>query len=213
MHVKTPLPQKSSRFGITWNKCGVWIVLAFSLALAALTSGCASPVESKIKMTGLPVAAVGHYGSMIGIPEYYINGRFIRNVSGWGGGGAESCCVALPLYPSKLTAPFMIHVKWTTCDVSHIKFINDRAVDPSSRCKETEHKATIPVNFAVETGDASAMYMHFLPGDRVEAWVSNIGPSGPKYQGPAYPRGPAPDYAPIVDRPVQADPNHAIKVQ
>ncbi|WP_407059807.1 DUF3304 domain-containing protein [Comamonas composti] len=109
-----------------------------------------------------------------------------------------------------MKAPFMIHVKWVTCDISHIKFVNGLVVDRSSHCKETEHEATIPVNFSVETGDSSAMYLHFLPGDRVEAWVSWPGPASTEYPGPAFPRGPAPDYAPIVNRPAQANPNRAV---
>ncbi|WP_245587360.1 hypothetical protein [Comamonas composti] len=86
MYVEKSLPAQYFCFYTVWKKWGVWIALAFSLVLAALTSGCASPVEPKIKMTGSRVGAVGHYGRMIGVPDYYVNGRYIGNVDGWGGG-------------------------------------------------------------------------------------------------------------------------------
>jgi hypothetical protein len=125
---------------------------------------------------------------MIGVSAYYVEDRFIGSVSGRGG-GATSCCVLVPDHPQ---APFMIRVKWVTCDISHIKFVNNRKVDPAQKCKKEEHEATIPVNFAVDPGHSSGIYLHFLPGDKVEAWVSWPGPLSTEYPGPAYPRGNAP---------------------
>jgi hypothetical protein len=154
----------------------------FFLLLAILwLAGCATQNSS---MTGLPVSAVNHYGEMIGVPEYYVEGNFIGNISGTGGGGT-SCCVQVPEYPK---APFFLRVKWVTCDISHINFVNNRKVDPAQKCQREVHEATIPVNFAAEPDHSSGIYFHFLPGDKVEAWVSRRGPASTKYPGPAYPK-------------------------
>jgi len=116
------------------------------------------------------------------------------NISGWGGGLAGTCCVLVPKFPRE---PFMVTVVWTSCDIGHVKFVNDRAVDPAVRCIEAQHEATIPIHFAVPPGNSSGMYVHFLPGHRVEAWVSRTYPESTEYPGPAYPSGPAPQYAPL----------------
>ncbi|WP_407059780.1 DUF3304 domain-containing protein [Comamonas composti] len=144
-------------------------------------------------MMGVPVAAIGHYGDMVGVSDYYVNGSRIGSASGWGGGGAVSCCVMVPKNPMQ---PFSINVKWVTCDIRHIKYVNGLAVDPNRRCKEEVHEAAIPVNFAVTPDDSEGMYLHFLPGHRVEAWVSRVSPNSSKYPGPAYPRGVPPIYSP-----------------
>ena len=167
-----------------------------ALLASVLVSGCAGSgdlVPNK-DMVGVPVGAVGHYGSMIGIPQFYINGRPMGSTYGWGGGGAGMCCVLIPRKPS---GPVAINVKWQTCDVGHIEFVNDRAVDPTQKCKKEDHEATIPVHFAVPPGESSGLYLHFLPGHRVEAWVSRSGPASTRYPGPRYPDGPGPRYAPL----------------
>ena len=60
-----------------------------------------------------------------------------------------------------------------------------------------EHEATVPIHFAVEPGDSSGMYVHFLPGHQVQVWVSRPYPNSSIYPGPAFPRGPAPSYSPL----------------
>ncbi|RYF42811.1 MAG: DUF3304 domain-containing protein, partial [Comamonadaceae bacterium] len=151
------------------------------LSIAALLSACALhsndlvPDQDKV---GVPVTAIGHYGAMIGIPEYSINGFHGGNNSGWGGGGSTSCCVLLP---RTVTKPVIVTVKWQTCDISRIKFVNDRIVDPSERCILQEHEATVPIHFAVPPGDSSGLYVHFLPGHQVELWVSWPGPGSTLY--------------------------------
>ena len=169
-----------------------WPTLTF-LALALLASGCKRQADelSPEDKDAVAVSAVGHLGSNAGISEYYINGNYFGNVSGWGGGGGTICCV---LVPSKVTKPVVIHVRWETCDTSHIKFENGIAVDPNARCKLEEHEADVPVNFADE--DGSTLYMHFLPEDRVEAWLSSLHPIHVDYPGSAYPRELAPLYKP-----------------
>ena len=167
------------------------------LAIAMATAGCTRE-DNGLSPEGkdaVAVSAVGHLGSNVGISEYYINKGYFGNVPGWGGGGKSSCCV---LVPSKITKPVVIRVRWKTCDTSHIKFENGIAVDPNASCKEDEHEADVPVNFADEAG--STLYVHFLPGDRVEAWVSTYFPEGRSYPGPAYPRGPASLYKPKADQ-------------
>jgi hypothetical protein len=178
------------------------------LALSTLASGCAyvDDLVPDKEMMGVPIGAVGHYGSKIGIPDFYLNGNWGGNNEGWGGGGAGMCCVLVPRYPTK---PVMVKVKWTTCDIGHIKYVNNRRVNPDDRCKLEEHEATVPINFAVEPGKSSGLYVHFFPGHRVEIWVSRAGPGGTKYPGPAYPFGPAPPYAPVLDE--KSDPSNQSK--
>jgi len=169
------------------TRTNCFVVLA-ALVLAVLTTGCAGSndlVPDKDLM-GVPVGAVGHYGWGIGIPEYSINGLWMGNVRGWGGGLAGMCCVLLPKYPKE---PFMVTVKWETYR--------------SNVDEERHHEATIPVHFAVPPGDSSGMYVHFLPGHRVEAWVSRVGPGSTIYSGPPYPDGPAPQYVPLPDEKAQ----------
>lgn len=177
------------------QRWGVGLLAA--LSIATLLSACALHSNDLVPdqdMVGVSVAAVGHYGSMIGIPEYSIDGFHGGNNSGWGGGGKTSCCVLLP---RTVTKPVIVTVKWETCDISHIQYINHRRVDPDARCTVEEHEATVPIHFAVQPGDSSGLYVHFLPGHKVELWVTRGYPEGSEYPGPKFPFGPAPPYAPL----------------
>jgi hypothetical protein len=178
------------------------------LALSTLASGCAyvDDLVPDKSMVGTSVSAVGHYGSKIGIPEFYLDGIPGGNNSGWGGGGKKSCCHLLPRYPTK---PVMVKVKWTTCDIGHIKYVNNRRVNPDDRCKLEEHEATVPIHFEVEPGKGGGLVAHFLPGHKVELWYSKVEPGGSEYPGPAYPFGPAPPYAPVLDE--KSDPSNQSK--
>ena len=162
------------------TRTNCFVVLA-ALVLAVLTTGCAGSddlVPDK-DLTGVPVGAVGHYGWGIGVPNFYVDGNWIGSVTGWGSSGS-SCCVLLPKFPKE---PFMVTVKWET-NRSNVK-------------ERAQHEATIPVHFAVPPGNSSGMYVHFLPGHRVEAWVSRAYPESVDYPGPVYPRRPAPLYVPL----------------
>ncbi|WP_219211128.1 DUF3304 domain-containing protein [Variovorax boronicumulans] len=168
-------------------------------AAAVLATACAS-VESdfspRADLIGAPVSAVGHYGKMIGIPQFSINGYGGGNSTGWGGGGGSVCCVLLPRNPAK---PVLVTVKWQTCDIGHIVYLNDRKVNPDDRCKLEAHEATVPIHFAVAPGDSSGLFVHFLPGHKVELWMAPGYPEGSAYPGPPYPREPGPAYAPLPD--------------
>ena len=168
-----------------------------AIALVLLAAGCASSSEDLFpdkRTIGVPVGGVGHYGSGILVTEFIIDEKFRAGyVEGWGGGGAGDCCVLLPRH---VTKPIVITVRWKT---SH-----------DGLEKLAEHEATVPIHFAVEPGDSSGMYVHFLPGHHVEVWVSWLGPPSSKYPGPAFPRGPAPPYLPLPGEkttPSQAQPN------
>jgi len=185
------------------NVCWKWLrVLA--LAVAPLLVACASTAgEDTI---GTSVSGVGHYGGMTGIPNFYVNGQWAGAVTGWGGGGGNVCCASLPRHPDE---PVMVTVKWETCDISHIKYVNNQKVNPEDRCKSSWHEQTVPVNFAVPSGDGSGLKIHFLPGHQVQAWYTSGGAWGDAYPGPAYPKGPAPDYAPLPNEKPQ--PNAEVK--
>ncbi|WP_211473854.1 DUF3304 domain-containing protein [Collimonas humicola] len=169
-------------------------------------SGCAAQNSStgKDEPEGLvpagqiatTISAVGHLGSMIGIPQFYVNNTWGGSSSGWGGGGGHVCCIALRDTPKQ---PVMVTVKWQTCDISQIKFVNDQVVDPNARCELEWHEATVPIHFDVPAGKGGGLNVHFLPGHRVEVWYTFMGAWGSTYPGPKYPRGPAPAYAPLPD--------------
>ena len=154
-------------------------------ALVFFLSACVGGVRSLAPddMVAVSIGAVGHYGSMIGIPEFTVNGHWGGNNSGWGGGGGGVCCILLPM---KVTQPVMVTVKWETY---------------RSNVEEArKHEQTVPVHFEVQPGDSgTGLFVHFLPGHRTEVWYTEVGPAGRAYPGPAYPRGPAPRYAPISD--------------
>jgi hypothetical protein len=156
------------------------VLLAFAAALATgCTTGSNDLVPDKDKV-GVPISAVGHYGSMIGIPEFSIDGIWGGNNGGWGGGGKTLCCVLLP---RTITKPVIVKVRWMT--------------NRSNVGEERQHEETVPVHFAVPPGDSSGLYVHFLPGHHAEIWVTRGYPEGSQYPGPTYPRGPAPPYAPL----------------
>ncbi len=159
-----------------------------------LTMFVASTSQAQSEMISTSVSGVGHLGGMTGIPNFYVNGQWAGAVKGWGGGGGNVCCVSLKRTPNQ---PVMATVKWETCDISHIKYINDKKVNPEDRCKSSWHEQTVVVNFAENR--RGYLYVHFLPGNRVEVWSSaRLAPESVDYAGPAYPRGPAPDYAPLL---------------
>lgn len=160
--------------------------LLTALGATVLMTACASSSTDLVSdkdMAGVTLSAVGHYGSMIGVPDYTVDGHRGGNNGGWGGGGKTSCCVLLP---RKITKPIVVTVKWQTyC---------------SNVDEERNHQATVPIHFQVEPGEGGAgLYVHFLPGHRVEVWYPIAGPLNPTYPGPEYPRGPAPRYAPLPE--------------
>ena len=166
------------------------------IAACALT-GCATGGNDLISdqtKVGASVSGVGHYGSMIGIPSFSVDGFSAGNAMGWGGGGGGVCCVLLP---AKVTKPVMVTVKWESCDVGHIRYVDGRAVDREARCKQAHHEARVPIHFTVEPEDSSGLYVHFLPGHKAEVWVTPGYPEQSGYPGPKFARGPAPDYAPL----------------
>src|SRR5690349_4581958 len=117
--------------------------IAFRLIAAfagvALATGCVTRADDLVTdkdMIGAPVSAVGHYGQNVGVPSFYLNGHSYGNSSGWGGGGGTSCCVLLP---RKITKPVLVKVKWETCDIGGMKFVNGHLEDLSQRCKKEEH--------------------------------------------------------------------------
>src|SRR5450830_717554 len=173
--------------------------------LALVVGACSqAPLRSDpppVSMMSTTLTGVGHLGRMTGIPQYFVNGYWGGNVPGGGGGGGSVCCVQLPAkIPS---VPYMVTVQWRTCDVSHIKFVDGKRVNPKDRCIPSEHEATVPVHYAdSELGNTA---VHFLPGNKIEVWSSTrFSPNASNYPGPAYSRGPAPDYAPVVDEPSTA---------
>jgi len=132
--------------------------------------------------TPVSISSVVHYGKGIGIAEFYVNGRRSGSqYNGWGSSG-NSCCLNLPDKPSM---PLMVTVRWKTYRTNFKE--------------ERWHEAKVPVNFAVPMGKSYGMVVHFLPGHRVEIWFADEGAGSPDYPGPAYPRGPAPDYVPLPD--------------
>ena len=156
-----------------------------ALALAMLAAGCASSSEDLFpdkRTIGVPVGGVGHYGSGILVTEFIIDEKFRAGyVEGWGGGGAGDCCVLLPRH---VTKPIAITVRWKT---SH-----------DGLEKLAEHEATVPIHFAVDPGEGgSGLYVHFMPGHKVEVWYAGPTPASGRYPGPAFPRGPAPRYVPL----------------
>ena len=78
----------------------------------------------------------------------------------------------------------MVTVKWSTyrSDVDEKRF----------------HEAVVPVHFEVQPGvGGDGLFVHFLPGHKVEVWYALVGPGHPDYPGPPFPRGPAPRYVPL----------------
>ncbi|SIR68153.1 DUF3304 domain-containing protein [Pseudacidovorax sp. RU35E] len=153
-----------------------------AIALVLLAAGCASSSEDLFpdkRTIGVPVGAVGHYGDGIGIPRFSIDDKFRGpGILGWGGGGAGDCCVLLPRH---VTRPVVVTVRWRTYrdDVEEL----------------LEHEATVPIHFAVDPGEGgSGLYVHFMPGHKVEVWYAGPTPASSRYPGPAFPRGPAPPY-------------------
>ena len=169
-----------------------------AIALALLAIGCANSSKDLFpdkRTIGVPVGAVGHYGEGIGVPVYTINNQFRDgSVSTWGGGGAGNCCVLLP---RKITGPVMVTVRWQTYRSNVDELL--------------EHEATVPIHFAVDPGEGgSGLYVHFMPGHKVEVWYAGPTPASSRYPGPAFPRGPAPLYVPLPGEkppPSQAQPN------
>ena len=168
---------------------------AAAAAAVLLLSACALGHDDLVadpNKVAVSVSGVGHYGSKIGIPSFSVNGFSAGNATGWGGGGGGSCCVLLP---SKVTKPVMVTVKWETYR--------------SNVDEERHHEAKVPIHFAVQPGDSSGLYVHFLPGHLAEVWVTPGYPEGSQYPGPKYPRRPAPDYAPLPDeKPAQTGSDH-----
>lgn len=164
-----------------------FVLFRFLLPLLFIlqVSACASADSDSLVPEGqiaVPVSAVTHYGKGIGVSEFYVNGRMSgHEYDGWGSSG-DSCCMSMS---DTQPQPLMVTVKWKTYRTTFKE--------------ERWHEATVPVHFVVPPGKSYGMVVHFLPGHRVEVWFADQGVGSPTYPGPAYPRGPAPDYVPLAD--------------
>jgi len=159
-----------------------WLV---PLLLALQLSACANAGSDSLAPEGqipVPITGVTHYGKGIGVSEFYVNGRMSgHEYDGWGSSG-DSCCLNIPGTEAQ---SLMVTVKWKTYRTNFKE--------------ERWHEATVPVHFDVPLGKSDGLKVHFLPGHRVEVWSARIGLWDPKYPGPSYPAGPAPDYVPLPD--------------
>ena len=159
----------------------------FAIFAFAFVAGCASTSDDLVpdkNMMAVAIGSVGHYGSGIVVTDFSINGRRGNRTDGWGGGVAGDCCVLLPRKIPK--DPMLVTVKWATTR--------------SNLDEYRLHEATVPVHFEVAPGEGGAgLYVHFLPGHRVEVWYADVWPNGSKYPGPAFPSGPASLYVPLSD--------------
>lgn len=160
-----------------------------------MLAACASRTEDHSTSQdgiGTSIMAVGHLGDMVGISNFYINGTWAGNKSGWDGGGGSICCVNLPSNLRNTS----ITVKWETCDVSHIEYINNQRVDPNARCTKAWHEIIVPVHSSEKNPENNfGLVVHFMPGNKIEAWTSDKGIGEADYPGPKFPNGSAPDYA------------------
>ena len=171
--------------------------MGLSLTLEVSAQSRSDKLEAP-DMVATTLTGVGHLGGSVGISEFYVNGRWGGSASGWGGGGGSVCCIQLP--SQKPVVPYLVTVKWETCDVHHIEYVNGKRVDPDAQCVPSEHEATVPVHYFLPGGrGGSGLKIHFLPGNKVQAWYTEHYPESSGYPGPAYSRGPAPDYAPVPD--------------
>src|SRR5450830_383850 len=143
--------------------------------LALVVGACSqAPLRSDpppVSMMSTTLTGVGHLGRMTGIPQYFVNGYWGGNVTSWGGGGSYvSGGFKLPVQVPETS--YIVTVKWETCDISHIEFVNGEAVDPDSECISSWHEAKVPVHFLVPVGKSASTYIHFLPGNKVQVWVT-----------------------------------------
>ena len=173
--------------------------LLLALSLSACSQARLRGDPPPVAMVGTTLTGIGHLGANVGIPRYFVNGYWGGNVGGWGGGGSfVSSGFKLPAQMPK--EPYMVTVTWITCDVGHIEYVNNMRVNPDARCIKAEHEAVVPVHYSLPEGRGdSGLKIHFLPGNKVEVWYTVMGPSASDYPGPAFPRGPAPDYAPVPE--------------
>ncbi|MDM0044898.1 DUF3304 domain-containing protein [Variovorax dokdonensis] len=154
-----------------------------AIALAALATGCDSqskdlfPDKSTI---GVAVAGVTHYGTGIEVAQVSIDEFRAGLYRGWGETNAGDCCVLLPRNIPK--EPVVVTVRWKT---------NRLNVDES-----LWHEARAPIHFAVAPENSSGLRVHFLPGHRVELWVTRTGTQHPNYPGPRL-EGLPPAYQPL----------------
>ncbi len=154
-----------------------------TLAFAVLVVGCddASRDLFPDKDTiGVPVGAVTHYGTGIEVDEVFIDSFRGGYYRGWGATNPGICCVLLPRRTPQ--EPMYVTVKWTTFRIN-VK-------------EEIRHEARVPINFAVDPGKSGGLFVHFLPGHRVEVWVSPTWPYGADYPGPRL-DGVSPAYQPL----------------
>ena len=156
--------------------------LLISLLLGVMTAGCnkdsSEDLVSDKDMVAVPIGGVGHYGEGITVTEFSINGNRAGRIEAWGGGGAGHCCVLLP---RQVSQPMIVTVNWATTrtDVNEFR----------------EHTATVPIHFEVQPGDGgTGLYVHFLPGHRVEVWYPRDYPESTSFEGPKFPTGLAPPY-------------------
>ena len=157
--------------------------LLITFVLVFIVSGCATYRSDFLlddDTIGVPFSSVGSYGNGIGIPRYRLNGKGSGYALGWGTSGT-SCCVLLPKKITPVTVT--VTVTWETYRSNVDESIN--------------HAATVPVHFADSAGKSSGLYVHFLPGHKVELWVSWLPPQHPDYLGPKFPQKPGPRYLPL----------------
>jgi hypothetical protein len=165
-----------------------WLLQA---AVACILLAAASGCEPKAPKPPEPMTSgiTGYNYTREGVQEYYVNGNRGSNLPPYGGGGALSCCVALP---AEWISGLTVDVDWT---IGHYTEPWEKrkgmTLAEENKCCWSERtlRRAVPVErYGKEGGDVQVF---FLPNDELQVWVYDAGPQNPGHPSHrGYPKSP-----------------------
>jgi hypothetical protein len=165
-----------------------WLALLFLSALLLL-AGCKP--EAPKKEEPVTVGITGYNFTAEGVERFYVNNMYGSNLPPYGGGGATSCCVNVPV---SWTPNLVARVDWTighwTKSYDELKAM---PFDEQVKCCWTERtfSKTVPIE-PYEADKMGSLQVFFLPDDQIKVWVSKYDLGHERHpSGMAYPEAPA----------------------
>ena len=136
--------------------CSGWVAIALAVTAGALRDTQAQPTD----ITTAKIGIVNHTGNFIYSAS--VNDAGGANMSAWGVGGADVCCISLP---RAWYSGMKVSVRWNM-PVGVKSVIKEKIVE----VEKYERPGSV--------------YMHFFPDDEVRVIVSGVGPRSPDYPIP-----------------------------
>ena len=200
-----PLPRRAFAQNACARSSGRLLLVLLMLLMLVLCLSACKPAPPALDATkealkgsvGGTVSIRGYNFTAEGVQDFYVDGAWGAELPPYGGGGGTTCCVMLPRWHEGLS----VTVDWTigryTVPYDQRKHLS---FDEQGRYWSARTlRQTVPVQ---RYDRADTLQVFFLPGDKLEVWVSTYDLGHPDHPSRrAYPVNPNPPKPGSTDLP------------